>query len=223
MSALSWPSCVIFRNVHYYNPTYNCFLTKLSRKRCTARKGKSGSWGCTGLNQGEHQGVLFFPYFCLLSFGFWPCLAWTLSIQLFHNKVAKDASPLHPLWVLLSTDVIWKHTMHNMLIIATNHLSMLTVYIRHRDPNCPAPSPRLLCCHISRGGMATLPRNTFITFPQFASQSQGHRTYSAVTFNHRRFWFLHSLCRYALRANFGDMDFLYLIQGKKSFCIGSKF
>ena len=78
--------------------------------------------------------------------------------------------------------------MHNMLIIATNHLSMLTVYVRHRDPNCPAPSPRLLCCHISRGGMATLPRNTFITFPQFASQSQGHRTHSAVTFKHRRLW-----------------------------------
>ena len=51
--------------------------------------------------------------------------------------------------------------MHNMLIIATNHLSMFSVSTRHRDPNWPAPSPRRSSVVTSReGGMATLPLNT---------------------------------------------------------------
>ena len=63
--------------------------------------------------------------------------------------------------------------MHNMLIIATNHLSMFSVSTRHRDPNWPAPSPRRSSVVTSReGGMATLPLDTL---PQFASQSQGRR------------------------------------------------
>ena len=116
---------------------------------------------------------------------------WILSTQQFYDKVAKVASSVHPLWVLPPNDVIWKRTMHNMLIIATNHLSMFSVSTRHRDPNWPAPSPRRSSVVTSReGGMATLPLNTL---PQFASQSQGRRTHSAVTFNHRRFW---SDCQY---------------------------
>ena len=102
-----------------------------------------------------------------------PRLTLSLSIQLFHNKVAEVASPLHPLWVLLSTDVIWKHTMHNMRIIATNHLSMLTVYVRHRDPNCPASSPRLLCCHISRGRNGDTSSQYFHYFPTICKSITG--------------------------------------------------
>ena len=63
--------------------------------------------------------------------------------------------------------------MHNMLIIATNHLSMLTVYVRHRDPNCPAPSPRLLCCHISRGRNGDTSSQYFHYFPTICKSITG--------------------------------------------------
>ena len=106
MSALSWPSCVIFRNVHYYNPTYNCFLTKLSRRR--VNQGGEVAQDETKVDTKLSFSSQILPFESWLgecgSAAVAPAPAWPdwLSTQLFHNKVAKDASPLHPLSITLS-------------------------------------------------------------------------------------------------------------------------
>ena len=156
-----WPlSSVIFRNVHYYSPTYNCFLTKLSRRRCTAREGESGRWG-VWFHRLKPMFALRLTFFChfILRFGlsvprfglFWGSWGFLPCPRNFMIKLQRCL----PSSLSLSITSKWCNMEAHYAQYADNcHKSSVNV-LRVHPPSWPelagSISAAVLCCHISRG------------------------------------------------------------------------